>query len=132
TLFRSISTERMPNNFIDIESLDANARGVGHLRNEDGSPGKVIFVEGVLPGERVRYQSYRKKPKWEAATPLEIQRASPLRVTPRCKYFGVCGGCAMQHVDPAAQVAIKQRVLEDNLSHIGQVTPEMVLRPIHG
>ena len=118
--------------FIDIESLDADARGVGHLKNEDGSPGKVIFVEGALPGERVSYQTYRKKPKWEAATVVEIRRESSVRVSPRCKYFGVCGGCAMQHVDPAAQVAAKQRVLEDNLAHIGNVSPEMVLRPIHG
>jgi 23S rRNA (uracil1939-C5)-methyltransferase len=52
---------------LDIESLDMEARGVGHLPNDDGSPGKVIFVEGALPGERVRFKSYRRKAKWEAA-----------------------------------------------------------------
>lgn len=107
-------------------------RGVGHLRNEDGSQGKVIFVEGALPGERVTYKSFRRKPKWEAATVVEIQRPSSLRVTPPCPYFGTCGGCAMQHLEPGAQVAIKQRVLEDNLKHIGRVSAETIMRPIYG
>ncbi len=108
---------------LDIESLDMEARGVGHLPNEDGTPGKVIFVEGALPGERVRFKSYRRKPKWEAADMTELLRESSLRTQPRCKFFGLCGGCAMQHLNPAAQVAIKQRVLEDNLHHIGKVHP---------
>ncbi|MDB5841698.1 MAG: rlmD [Herminiimonas sp.] len=122
----------MPHNIIDIESLDMEARGVGHLQNEDGSPGKVIFVEGALPGERVSFQSFRKKSKWEAATLLEVHRESALRVKAKCVYFGTCGGCAMQHLEPAAQVAAKQRVLEDNLKHIGKVAPETILRPIYG
>ena len=108
------------------------ARGVGHLQNEDGTPGKVVFVEGALPGEVVTFQSFRRKAKWEAAHLLEVHRESALRVRPRCVYFGTCGGCAMQHIDPAAQVAAKQRVLEDNLKHIGRLQPEMILRPIHG
>jgi 23S rRNA (uracil1939-C5)-methyltransferase len=117
---------------IEITSLDMEARGVGHLPNEDGSPGKVIFVEGALPGEQVHFLSYRRKPKWEAAEMTALLRSSSLRTSPRCTYFGVCGGCAMQHLNPAAQVAIKQRVLEDNLFHIGRVRPEYLLRPIHG
>ncbi|MFM7632454.1 MAG: 23S rRNA (uracil(1939)-C(5))-methyltransferase RlmD [Betaproteobacteria bacterium] len=117
---------------IEITSLDMEARGVGHLPNEDGSPGKVIFVEGALPGELVRFQSYRRKPKWEAAVSTELLRSSALRTTPRCSYFGTCGGCAMQHLHPSAQVAIKQRVLEDNLFHIGRVRPLHVMRPIQG
>ena len=117
---------------LEIASLDMEARGVGHLPNEDGSPGKVIFVEGALPGELVRFASYRRKPKWEAAELTELLRSSALRTSPKCHYFGICGGCAMQHLHPSAQVAIKQRVLEDNLFHIGRVRPHHVLRPIHG
>lgn len=117
---------------LDIESLDMEARGVGHLPNEDGSPGKVIFVEGALPGERVHFSSFKKKKNWEFATMTRLERASSLRVEPKCKHFGVCGGCAMQHLEPSAQVAIKQRVLEDNLWHIGKVTAETMLRPIYG
>ena len=122
----------MSQSLIEIESLDMEARGVGHLKNEDGTPGKVVFVEGALPGELVSFHSYRRKSKWEAAHLLAVHRESALRVKPRCKYFGTCGGCAMQHIDPSAQVAAKQRVLEDNLKHIGRLQPEMILRPIHG
>ncbi len=122
----------MPQAHIDIRSLDMEGRGVGHLDNPDGSTGKVVFVEGALPGERVGFASYRKKSKWEAATMTDIVRESPQRVTPKCVYFGTCGGCAMQHLDAAAQVAMKQRVLEDNLKHIGRVRPDVILRPVHG
>ncbi len=123
---------RMQDNIIEIESLDMEGRGVGHLQNDDGSQGKVIFVEGALPGERVSFQSFRKKPKWEAAKLTALHRESSLRVKPKCQYFGICGGCAMQHLEPAAQVAIKQRVLEDNLKHLGKVKAETMLRPIYG
>lgn len=122
----------MQHNTIVIESLDMDGRGVGHLQNEDGTPGKVIFVEGALPGERVAYQSFRKKPKWEAATMTELYSESALRVKPKCVHFGTCGGCAMQHLEPSAQVAMKQRVLEDNLWHIGKVRADTMMRPIYG
>jgi 23S rRNA (uracil1939-C5)-methyltransferase len=122
----------MHDSLLDIESLDMEARGVGHLANEDGSPGKVIFVEGALPGERVRFKSYRRKAKWEAADMTELLRESALRARPRCEYFGLCGGCAMQHLNVPAQVAIKQRVLEDALHHVGKVEPGTILRPIQG
>ena len=108
------------------------ARGIGHLTNEDGSPGKVIFVEGALPGERVRFKSYRRKPKWEAADMTELLHESALRVKPKCEFFGLCGGCAMQHLEPSAQVAIKQRVLEDNLHHLSKVSADTMLRAIQG
>ena len=122
----------MQQHIIDITSLDIEARGVGHLTNEDGTPGKVVFVEGALPGERVICQPLKAKKNWETAQMTELHRESPLRVKPKCAYFGLCGGCSMQHVEPAAQVAIKQRVLEDNLWHIGRVKPETMLRPIQG
>ncbi|NNG22281.1 23S rRNA (uracil(1939)-C(5))-methyltransferase RlmD [Telluria aromaticivorans] len=118
--------------FIDIKSLDADARGVGHLENEDGSPGKVVFVEGALPGERVSYETLKKKKNWESGRMLTLQRASSMRVEPKCIHFGVCGGCSMQHLEPSAQVAMKQRVLEDNLWHIGKVKSEMIMRPMFG
>jgi 23S rRNA (uracil1939-C5)-methyltransferase len=122
----------MQQNIIDIKALDMDGRGVGHVANEDGSQGKVIFVEGALPGEQVEFQSYRKKPKWEAATMTQLHRESSLRVKPRCDHFGVCGGCAMQHLEPSAQVAMKQRVLEDNLWHLSKLKAETMLRPIYG
>ena len=109
-----------------IESLDHEARGVTHLE------GKAIFVDGALPGERVEFVSYRKKPTYENARLERILKASPERVTPRCPHFGVCGGCTMQHLSASAQVAAKQRVLEMNLLHLAQLTAEQLYSPIHG
>lgn len=109
-----------------IESLDHEARGI--TRHE----GKTIFVEGALPGEMVEYASFRKKPTYEIAQATHILRKSASRVEPGCPNFGVCGGCSMQHLDHAAQVAAKQRVLEDNLWHIGRVRPEQLYPPIYG
>jgi len=118
--------------FIDIKSLDADARGVGHLENEDGSQGKVIFVEDALPGERVSYEVKRKKKNWEAGRMVTLKKASSMRVEPRCEHFGYCGGCSMQHLEPTAQVAIKQRTLEDNLWHLSKVKADNIMRPMYG
>lgn len=109
-----------------IESLDHEARGIARL------DGKAIFVDSALPGETVEYASFRRKPTYELAQLVRVVRVSSARVEPRCPHFGICGGCAMQHMDPAAQVAAKQRVLEDSLWHIGRVRPETMLPPIHG
>lgn len=117
---------------LEIVSLDNEARGVGRLTNEDGTSGKVVFVEGALPGELVTYRSHRVKPSYEQASVVNILRQSASRVTPQCKFFGVCGGCSMQHLDSRAQLAIKQRVLEDDLWHLAKLRPDVVFRPIAG
>jgi 23S rRNA (uracil1939-C5)-methyltransferase len=117
---------------LEIESLDMEARGVGRTVTEDGTPGKVIFVEGALPGERVTYSSYRKKPSFEQAQVVDILRESVIRTRPKCAFFGTCGGCSMQHLDVRAQIAVKQRVLEDNLAHLAKLRAETMFRPIHG
>jgi len=122
----------MQETFINIKSLDMDARGVGHLENEDGTPGKVIFVEGALPGERVSFETLRKKKNWESGRMVTLQKASAMRVEPKCPHFWHCGGCSMQHLEPSAQVAMKQRVLEDNLWHIGKTKAENIMRPMYG
>lgn len=109
-----------------IESLDHEGRGVTHV------DGKAIFVEGALPGETVEYSSYRRKPAYEQASAVAIRHGSPWRTQPPCPYFGVCGGCTMQHLDAVAQAAAKQRVLEDALWHIGRLRPAMLLPVIYG
>jgi len=117
---------------IEIKSLDMEAQGVGRATAEDGSDGKVIFVEGALPGERVLYASFRKKAAFEQALLIKILRESVMRTRPKCPYFSKCGGCSMQHLDVRAQIAVKQRVLEDDLQHIGKLHAETIYRPIHG
>ena len=86
-----------------IESLDHEGRGVAHVDE------KVIFIEGALPGERVVYESYHRKPRYEQAYATAVLRESSQRVTPRCPHFGVCGGCSMQHLSVSAQVAATER-----------------------
>lgn len=117
--------------WLEVESLDLEARGVA--RNAEG---KVVFVEGALPGERVQVHVRRNKNQWEQGTMSALGRESSQRVAPVCPHFGLhagaCGGCKMQHLHPAAQVAVKQRTLEDNLWHLGKVRAERVLRPIEG
>ncbi|MEW5770742.1 MAG: 23S rRNA (uracil(1939)-C(5))-methyltransferase RlmD [Pseudomonadota bacterium] len=114
------------NPLVTIESMDHEGRGVTHHE------GKAIFVDGALPGELCEVSSYRKKPNYEQAQVVAIRRPSPFRVAPQCRWFGVCGGCSHQHLDESAQVAVKQRVLEDCFAHIGQVRAESMLSPIHG
>lgn len=111
---------------VTIESLDNEGRGIAHV------DGKVIFIEGALPGELVEFSSYRRKPSYEQATVTKVLRASSQRVTPACPHFGVCGGCALQHLNIAAQTAAKQRVVEDALWHIGRLKPEQIYPPIAG
>jgi 23S rRNA (uracil1939-C5)-methyltransferase len=117
--------------WLKVESMDLDAQGVA--RNEEG---KVVFVEGALPGEEVQVTVGRKKSSWEQGTMVAMRRESSQRVVPGCPHFGLhagsCGGCKMQHLHASAQVAIKQRVVEDNLWHLGKVKPEMLLRPIEG
>jgi 23S rRNA (uracil1939-C5)-methyltransferase len=114
-----------------IESLDIEAQGVA--RRADG---KVVFVDGALPGELVTARVQRRKNNWEQAALVTVHREAAQRVRPRCPHFGLhegaCGGCKMQHLHVGAQVAIKQRVLEDNLWHLGKVRPGTMLPAIEG
>lgn len=109
-----------------IESLDHEGRGIA--RNE----GKAIFVEGALPREVVEYSSYRTRPNYEQANLERVIKCSSQRALPRCAFFGVCGGCSMQHIEIGAQLAAKQRVLEDAFWHIARLKPEIILPAIQG
>ena len=116
---------------LTIESLDIEAQGIAHRAD-----GKVVFIEGALPFEVVTANVYRKKSSFEKATLMAITHESSQRVRPGCPHFGMhtgaCGGCKMQHLHVSAQVAVKQRVLEDNLQHIGKLKADNLLRPIEG
>jgi 23S rRNA (uracil1939-C5)-methyltransferase len=113
--------------WLKVESLDLEAQGVAH-----NAEGKVVFIDGALPGEEVQVSVQRRKNNWEQATLVALRKESSQRVTPGCRHFGTCGGCKMQHFHVGAQVATKQRALEDALWHLGKVKPERVLRPIEG
>jgi len=104
--------------------------------NHDGDgvihAGKTVFVGGALPGETVRYRRRRKHRQHDEAELLSITAASPLRVPPACPHFGVCGGCALQHLGPASQLDLKQQQLRETLERIGKVTPAAWFAPLTG
>lgn len=103
--------------------------GRGVARNAEG---KVVFVQGALPGEKAAVELLHKKPSFDVARAVRILSPSPGRREPRCPHFGVCGGCATQHADARVQMAAKQRGLEENLARIGNVRPETMLPIVYG
>jgi 23S rRNA (uracil1939-C5)-methyltransferase len=109
-----------------IESITHEGHGVAHVN------GKAVFIEGALPGETVLYRTLNRNKSYDHGRLIEIVEASPDRVTPRCQYFGVCGGCSLQHLRAEAQLPAKQKILHDNLSRIGKVEPESWLPPLVG
>lgn len=113
-----------PRGVTAIDDLASNACGVGHV------DGKAVFVADALPGERVLYRPTRRKRGYDQARLETLFSASPLRVTPKCPHFGVCGGCALQHLDSAAQLEFKQKQLLAALRRVGHVAPEQVLAPL--
>lgn len=125
------AAQSFPQTALHVKALDLEAQGVAHRAD-----GKVVFIDGALPGEVVEVELKRSKASFEKASLTHLYRESSQRVRPGCPHFGLhagaCGGCKMQHLHMGAQVAVKQRVLEDNLQHIGKVQPERVMRPIEG
>jgi 23S rRNA (uracil1939-C5)-methyltransferase len=110
----------------DIVDLAHDGRGVARI------DGKAVFVDGALPGERVRLRVIKRRRQLDEAGLVEVLTASPDRVVPACAHFGLCGGCSLQHLSAPAQLAAKERQLLDNLERIGRVRPERVLAPLRG
>jgi 23S rRNA (uracil1939-C5)-methyltransferase len=110
----------------DIVDLAHDGRGVARVG------GKAVFIEGALPTERVRFRVLKRRRHMEEAGLVEVLAASKDRVEPRCAHFGVCGGCSLQHLSGAAQLAAKENQLLENLKRIGNVQPQRVLAPLRG
>jgi 23S rRNA (uracil1939-C5)-methyltransferase len=115
---------------------DAPETGTVVALNHDGDgvvhAGKSAFVAGALPGEVVRFRRRRHHRRHDEAELLEVLEAAPERVTPRCAQFGVCGGCALQHLAGAAQLRLKAGQLRENLARLGRVEPATWLEPLTG
>jgi 23S rRNA (uracil1939-C5)-methyltransferase len=109
-----------------IDDLSHDGKGVAHL------DGKTVFIEGALKGEEVDFVYVEKKRNYDVGVAQTIHRAAPERVEPRCAVFGICGGCAMQHMAAEAQILAKQQVLMENFARIGKVQPNTVLPPLTG
>ncbi|HEV2332241.1 MAG TPA: 23S rRNA (uracil(1939)-C(5))-methyltransferase RlmD [Gammaproteobacteria bacterium] len=111
---------------VTVTALSHDGRGIARLA------GKTVFIEDALPGEEVTFRLRRRHKDYDEARIEILLKASPQRVTPRCAHFGVCGGCSLQHLEPAAQIAAKQQTLLDNLRRIGGLEPAELLEPLTG
>jgi 23S rRNA (uracil1939-C5)-methyltransferase len=109
-----------------IESLTHDGRGVARVGD------KTVFIDGALPGEDVLFRYTRVRSNYDEGEILEVLKSSPHRVTPACEFFTACGGCSLQHLEPAEQIRIKQAMLQDNLQRIGKVQAEEMLPPLIG
>ncbi|MDB6099210.1 MAG: methyltransferase, TrmA family, partial [Gammaproteobacteria bacterium] len=110
----------------DIVDLAHDGRGIARVN------GKAVFIEGALPGEHVRFRVLKRRRQMDEAALVDVLLASPDRVVPRCAHFGICGGCSLQHLSAAAQLAAKEKLLLENLQRIGNVQPARVLPPLRG
>jgi 23S rRNA (uracil1939-C5)-methyltransferase len=108
-----------------VEALNHDGAGVVRA-------GKAVFVAGALPGESISFIRRRRHRQHDEAELVAVLEAVPGRVEPRCAHFGACGGCALQHLDGAAQLAMKAQQLRDNLARIGRVEPRDWLEPLTG
>jgi 23S rRNA (uracil1939-C5)-methyltransferase len=109
---------------LTIERFTHEGRGLARLE------GKCLFVEGALPGETVRATYVATHKKYDELRAVEVLTASADRVEPPCAHFGVCGGCSLQHLSRAAQIAFKQGVLAEQFRHFGGIEPEAWLPPL--
>jgi len=114
----------MPVEFAEVRDATADGRGVAIV------DGKTVFIDAALGGEQVSIRRSRRRKNYDEATLLEVLRPAPERIEPRCEYFGVCGGCSLQHLDSAAQLELKQRTVIEALRRIGHVTPTRELPPL--
>ncbi len=105
--------------------------GEGVVR-ADATTGKTVFVPGALPGETIRFRRARRHRQHDEGQLLEVLTASPDRVVPKCAHFGVCGGCALQHLSPEAQIAAKEAELRDNFARVAKVMPDTWFEPLRG
>ncbi|MBA2499010.1 MAG: 23S rRNA (uracil(1939)-C(5))-methyltransferase RlmD [Chitinophagaceae bacterium] len=108
-----------------IEAYAAEGKSLARVE------GKVIFAEGVVPGDLVDLRLNKNKKDWAEGTPVQFRSYSEDRVQPFCQHFGVCGGCQWQMLPYEKQLEYKQQQVTDSMKRIGKIElPEM--RPIRG
>ena len=107
-----------------ITDLSHDGRGVTRV------DGKAVFVSGALLDEHVVLRLRKRHRHFDEAEVVELITRSPHRVEPRCRHFGECSGCSLQHLDADSQIVTKQRVLTENFERIGKVTPQVWLPPL--
>jgi 23S rRNA (uracil1939-C5)-methyltransferase len=123
-----VSGRRLAADTVEVATVAALTHtGEGIVRG-----GKTAFIPGALPGESIRFRRTRSHRQHDEAALIEVLEPAPERVVPRCPHFGVCGGCALQHLAPETQLEAKQTELRDNFERVGRVNPERWLPPLRG
>jgi 23S rRNA (uracil1939-C5)-methyltransferase len=123
-----LSGKRLASSAVEVATVAALTHaGEGVVRD-----GKTAFVPGALPGESIKFRRTRSHRQHDEAELVEVLTPSADRVVPRCPHFGVCGGCALQHLSPEAQLQARQTELQENLERLGKVTPRTWLPPLRG
>lgn len=100
---------------LDIIGMTHEGEGVGRVE------GFTLFVQGALPGEKVRAKVLKTKKQYGYAKLLNLVEASSARIAAPCEIYDQCGGCQLQHMDYAAQLAWKRQLVVDNLERIGKL-----------
>ncbi|HHH35727.1 MAG TPA: 23S rRNA (uracil(1939)-C(5))-methyltransferase RlmD [Gammaproteobacteria bacterium] len=109
-----------------VTALADDGRGVAEVE------GRPIYIEGALPGETVRFHYLRRRKRSAGGRTVEVLQASPRRVVPPCAHADRCGGCRLQHLDPAAQLAFKEKHLRERLEACGGLAPAQWLPSLEG
>jgi 23S rRNA (uracil1939-C5)-methyltransferase len=107
-----------------VDDLSQEGRGIAHHE------GKAVFIDDALPGERVQWSLRKRTRNFDEGRLESVLEPAAERVVPRCRHFGICGGCVLQHLDSGAQIAFKERQLLEALARIGGVEPQSVLAPL--
>ncbi|MBN1333705.1 MAG: 23S rRNA (uracil(1939)-C(5))-methyltransferase RlmD [Synergistales bacterium] len=107
-----------------VEKINSQGQGISHLDD-----GKVVFIDGVLPGEKVIGRIGTEKTNYALCDPVEIIESHPQRVVPPCEWYGQCGGCQLQHCSYGLQLELKKQILEDALYRIGKIDRHVSVAP---
>ncbi len=117
---------RIPQELVESEIIDLSHAGKGIAKVD----GKTVFISGALPGETVLFKYTKVRRSYDEAIAQNILITSKDRIKPECEFFDICGGCALQHLAPVAQIAYKQNILLEQFNRIGKVAVTKVLEPI--
>ncbi|MBX9785461.1 MAG: 23S rRNA (uracil(1939)-C(5))-methyltransferase RlmD [Chitinophagaceae bacterium] len=100
---------------VTVEDYAAEGRSLARV------DGKVVFIEGAVPGDVVDVQLGKSKKDWAEGRAVHFHTHSQRRATPFCSHFGLCGGCKWQMLPYADQLQYKQKEVEQNLKRIGKL-----------
>ena len=105
---------------LTIHDIAFGGEGVGRVDDF------VVFVPFVIPGEIVEVEITEVKKNFARAKLLRVEKSSPERVEPECRYFGACGGCQYQHIAYATQLRLKHKQISDMFERVGKIPADKI------